>query len=350
MDAAASVRAPLTGVRVLEVGGIGPVPFCGMVLADLGADVSRLRRLDEPQNSGSDPLLRSRISDEAIDLKSDSGRLVVIERSADSDVLIEGFRPGAMERLGLGPEVLCTANPQLVYGRMTGYGQEGPSAGRAGHDINFLAQAGTLSMLATPGRPPTPPLNLLADFGGGGMLLSVGVLSAVIAARESGRGCVVDAAMVDGSALLATMLHGFRAAGEWSDEPGTNLLDGAAPFYRAYECADGRHIAVGAIEPRFYEALLVGLGLDAGLLAEQHDCETWPRTTELIAARFSDRARDEWVAVFASLDACVSPVLSPDEAPNDTHNRARGLFFEKAGVTQPAPAPRFTSVEGLEGS
>jgi alpha-methylacyl-CoA racemase len=330
-------------MRVVEVGGIGAVPFCGMVLADLGAEVVRVQRPGEDPASA-DPLLRGR-STIALDLKSEVGRERLLDLLGEADALIEGFRPGVMERLGLGPGPSREFNAQLVYARMSGWGQDGPNAQRAGHDINFLALAGTLAALGPRGGPPAPPLNLLADFGGGGMLLAVGVLAGVLAARETGRGQVIDAAMLDGSALLATMIHGFRAAGRWDDEPGTNMLDGAAPFYRAYECADGRFLALGAIEPEFYARLLAGLGLDAEDLPGQYERESWPALSELFARTISRRDRDEWARHFALLDACVTPVLTMEEAPRDPHNRARGVFASREGITVPAPAPRFTGFE-----
>jgi len=342
---AAAHQGPLTGIRVVEAGGIGPVPFCGMVLADLGAEVVRVTRPGAEPPPAPDPLLRGR-REVAIDLKREQGREELLALLGEAEALLEGFRPGVMERLGVGPEACAAANPRLVYGRMTGWGQDGPYARRVGHDINFLAVAGTLAALGPRDGPPAPPLNLLADFGGGGMLLAVGVLSALLSARESGRGQVVDAAMVDGAALLATMIHGFRAAGEWSDEPGTNLLDGAAPFYRAYECAGGGHVAVGAIEPRFYAQLLSGLGLEADDLPGQYEAETWSTMAELFATTFRQRTRDEWAVHFSRLDACVSPVLTMEEAPRDPHALARGAFFTHDGVVQPAAAPRFAPLAG----
>ena len=336
-------QGPLAGVRIVEVGGIGPVPFCGMVLADLGATVTRIARPGAAAEEASDLMLRDRETI-AIDLKADAGRDLLLALLKEADALIEGFRPGVMERLGLGPEACHERNPALVYGRMTGWGQDGPYAGRAGHDINFLAQAGTLAMLGPAGGPPEPPINLLGDFGGGGMLLALGVLAALLEARYGERGRVVDAAMVDGAALLATMVHSFRAAGEWNDEPGTNLLDGGAPFYRSYECADGRFVAVGAIEPRFYANLLAGLGLDPAELPAQYDVAAWPDLEARLTACFAARDRDEWAARFAELDACVSPVLTIAEAPFDPHNDARGLFTEVDGAHVPAPAPRFGEV------
>jgi alpha-methylacyl-CoA racemase len=345
MSAMASQPGPLAGVRVVEVGGIGPVPFCGMVLADLGAAVTRVTRPGRAEGAG-DPLLRGRETLE-LDLKRWDGRDRALDLVAGADALIEGFRPGVMERLGLGPGVCRERNPRLVFGRMTGWGQSGPYAARAGHDINFLAQSGTLAALGPRGGPPAPPLNLLGDFGGGGLLLAFGLVSAILAARESGQGQVVDAAMVDGAALLATMVHGFRAAGEWGGEPGTNLLDGGAPFYRAYECADGGHVAVGAIEPRFYADLLAGLELDPAALPERDDRNRWDELAAIFARAFLARTRDEWAERFAALEACVSPVLTLEEAPRDPHSLARGAFLSYDGVLAPAPAPRFRPLGGV---
>jgi alpha-methylacyl-CoA racemase len=336
-------HGPLAGVRIVEVGGIGPVPFCGMVLADLGAEVTRIARPGAAAEEASDLMLRDRETI-AIDLKDVSGRDRLLALLGEADALVEGFRPGVMERLGLGPGVCHERNPALVYGRMTGWGQDGPYAGRAGHDINFLAQAGTLAMLGPAGGPPEPPINLLGDFGGGGMLLALGVVAALFEARSGERGRVVDAAMIDGAALLATMVHSFRAAGEWNDRPGTNLLDGGAPFYRSYACADGRFVAVGAIEPHFYANLLAGLDLDPGDLPAQYDVAAWPDLAARLTARFAERDRDDWAERFTAIDACVSPVLTMDEAPFDPHNEARGLFTEVGDAHVPAPAPRFGEV------
>jgi alpha-methylacyl-CoA racemase len=260
-----------------------------------------------------------------------------------SDALIEGFRPGVMERLGLGPGPCLERNPLLVYGRVTGWGREGPLAGDAGHDIDYLAVAGALHPIGPPGRPPVPPLNLVADFGGGGMLLAAGILAALVERNRSGRGQVVDAAMVDGVALLSTFVHGLAAAGLWSGERGTNLLDGGAPFYRAYECADGGYLAVGAIEPKFYARLIELLGLDPASLPGQLERERWPELGEAIAGAVGSRTRDEWAAVFAGEDACAAPVLSLLEAAAHPHNRERRTFVESGGVVQPAPAPRFSA-------
>lgn len=321
----------LSGIRIVEFGGIGPGPFAGMMLADHGAEVIRIERpgADFPPHA----LARSRRAI-GIELKTSEGVARARALCRDADGIIEGFRPGVMERLGLGPEVLIGDNPALIYGRMTGWGQDGPLAQAPGHDINYIALAGLLDGIGRPGEPPVAPVNYVGDFGGGGMLLAFGMVSALLAAKMGAPGQVVDAAMTDGAALLASMSWGFKAAGMWRDGPGANLLSGAAPFYRCYACADGRHVAVGAIEPQFYAALTRGLGVDG---AGQMDAGAWPARTDAFAAIFATRGRDEWVAHFAP-EACVSPVLSFDEAAAHPHNRARGTFAGGA----PAPAPRFS--------
>ncbi|HEY3144471.1 MAG TPA: CaiB/BaiF CoA-transferase family protein [Acidimicrobiales bacterium] len=341
---------PLGGLKVIEIAGIGPGPFCGMVLADLGADVIRV---DRAQNvTGGDPdlppgdlLARGRRS-VGVDLKNPEGVAVVLDLAAQADVFMEGFRPGVAERLGIGPDDTRSRNPRLVYGRMTGWGQEGPYGPAAGHDINYIALAGALEPLGRAGDPPTPPINLIGDFGGGGMLLAIGLLAAVFEAQRSGQGQVVDAAMVDGSALLMTMTHSFRAMGMWQDERGTNLLDTGAHFYDVYETSDGQYMSVGAIEPQFYAALLQGLGLEKEELPWQHDRAHWPALKERFAAIFKTKTRDEWTAIFDGADACVAPVLTIPEAVAHPHNVERGTFVEVAGVTQPAPAPRFDRTPG----
>jgi alpha-methylacyl-CoA racemase len=332
---------PLQGVRVLELAGIGPGPFCAMLLADLGAEVLAV---DRPAAAGSGwPALfargRRRV---AVDLKHPDGAGLVLDLAAGADALVEGFRPGVAERLGIGPEECLGRNPRLVYGRVTGWGQDGPLARSAGHDIDYIAVAGALHPVGPAGGPPVPPVNLLGDFGGGGMLLALGVVAGLLEAGRSGQGQVVDAAMVDGAALLTTQLHELLAAGLWSDRRGANLLDGAAPFYTVYETADGRHLAVGALEPRFWAELLERVGLDAGDLPDQLDRDGWPRLRERLAARFRTRTRDEWCRLLEGTDACVAPVLSLLEAPTHPHNQARGTFVEVAGTPQPAPAPRFS--------
>jgi alpha-methylacyl-CoA racemase len=333
----------LDGVRVVELAGLAPGPFGCMVLADLGADVVLV---DRPEGTGplvprSGPLQRGRRT-VTLDLKSPGGLAGLLSLIEKADVLVEGYRPGVAERLGFGPDRCADLNPRLVYARMTGWGQDGPLAPAAGHDIDYLAIAGALEPLGRPGERPHAPINLLADFAGGGMLLAVGVLAALLERQRSGRGQVVDAAMVDGSALLTTFLHGMIGSGSWRGGRGENLLDGGAPFYDTYQAADGGYLAVGALEPQFYAALLKGLGLDDDPdLPAQFDREGWPRLRRVFTERFATRGRDDWAEVFAGLDACVSPVLSPTEAPVHPHNRARSAFVEVGGQVQPAPAPRF---------
>jgi alpha-methylacyl-CoA racemase len=332
---------PLQGVRIVELASIGPGPFCAMLLADLGAQVLAVDR-PGPQRPGWPVLFARGRRRVAVDLKHPEGPGVVLDLVAGADALVEGFRPGVAERLGIGPEACLHRNPRLVYGRVTGWGQEGPLARSAGHDIDYIALAGALHPVGPAGGPPVPPLNLLGDFGGGGMLLALGVVAALLEAGRSGKGQVVDAAMVDGAALLTTQLHELLAAGRWTDRRGANLLDGAAPFYAVYETADGRHLAVGALEPRFWAELLERVGLAAGDLPAQLDRDGWPVARERLAAMFRTRTRDEWCALLEGTDACVAPVLSLLEAPAHPHNRARATFVEVAGTVQPAPAPRFS--------
>jgi len=332
---------PLAGVSVVELAGIGPAPFAAMVLADLGADVVRVDRPGVPNAvARMDVLNRGRRS-VAVDLKSPAGAEVVLRAAARADALIEGFRPGVAERLGVGPDACLARNPQLVYGRMTGWGQDGPYAHEAGHDITYAAVAGALAHIGRAGQPPTPPLNLVADFGGGGMLLALGVVSGVLAARTGGRGQVVDAAMVDGVALLMAPFFMALRSGYFSNERGTNLLDSGAPFYDCYACADGNWVAVGALEAQFFAALVAGLGIDPAEVGEQHDRSRWPSMRNRFADAFAARSRDEWVAHFAGRDACVAPVLTTEETLADPHLSARGTVVDVEGVLQPAPAPRF---------
>jgi len=336
---------PLAGLRVVEFEAIGPGPFAGMMLADMGADVLLLDRpVDADLGIGHqrrfDVMRRGRRS-LVVDLKTAAGVAAALRVCEKADALIEGFRPGVMERLGLGPDVLLGRNPRLVYGRMTGWGQTGPLAERAGHDIDYIAIAGVLHAIGRAGEAPVPPLNLVGDFGGGGMLLAFGIACGVIEARTSGRGQVVDAAMIDGAALLATMFSGFMASGIWRDERGTNILDSGAPWYDTYETRDGRHVAVGAIEAKFYAELLARLGLDAALARTQHDRATWPALRATLAARFREKTRDEWSDVFAGADACVAPVLTFAESRAHPQVVARAGAIELGGFAQPAPAPRF---------
>ncbi|RFS82698.1 CoA transferase [Actinomadura spongiicola] len=336
---------PLSGTRVIELAGIGPGPFAAMLLADLGADVVRVDRAtavrDGEATGGTDFTNRGKRSI-AIDLKSDRGRDVALRLVERADVLVEGFRPGVAERLGLGPDDCLARNPALVYGRMTGWGQEGRLSHTAGHDIAYLAVTGALHAVGRADGPPQVPVNLLGDFAGGSMYLVVGVLSALLAARTSGRGQVVDAAIVDGAAHLSTFVHGLLAGGLWEDRRGVNLLDTGAPWYDVYETSDDRHMAVGALEPRFYAELLRLLGLADEDLPARHDRAGWPTLRARFAAVFRTRTRDEWTEIFVPSDACVAPVLSLTEAADHPWNTSRGVFPTLAGHRQPAPAPRFS--------
>ncbi|MCW2532171.1 MAG: L-carnitine dehydratase/bile acid-inducible protein [Blastococcus sp.] len=338
---------PLTGIRVVELSGLGPAPYACMLLAELGADVIRVGR---PGGGGHlispeiDNLNRSRPS-VAVDLKSPDGREVLLRLLDRADVLVEGNRPGVVERLGVGPEDALARNPRLVYARMTGWGQHGPLAARAGHDINYLGLTGALHAIGTADKPVVP-LNIGADFGGGSLFLVVGILAALLERAGSGQGQVVDAAMVDGASSLVTMIYGMLGGGLWQDRRAANLLDGGAPFYDTYTCADGRHVAVGALEPQFYAALLEGTGLTGALAGGQYDVAQWPEHRRRFAEVFASRTRDEWAAAFAGTDACVTPILSLREAPADPHLVARGTFVELDGVTQPGPAPRFSRTPG----
>jgi alpha-methylacyl-CoA racemase len=334
---------PLQGIKIVEIGAIGPGPFAAMMLADMGADVLRVERPQRAsllKTDGVDVVNRGRPCVPA-DLKSDDGRELVLRLAESADALIEGFRPGVMERLGLGPDVVLARNPRLVYGRMTGYGQDGPLALVPGHDVNYISIAGALGAIARQGERPLFPLNLLGDYGGGGMLLAFGLVCGVLEARSSGQGQVVDAAMVDGVSLLSTAIHGLRAGGGWNPEPGTNVLDSGAHFYEIYETADGGHIAVGAIEPQFYAELLRLLEIDAAD-APQWDQSRWPALKQRFAAVVRARTRDEWTALLESADACATPVLRLHEAPEHPHNAARRTFIDANGVVQPAAAPRFS--------
>lgn len=332
---------PLTNLRVVELGGIGPVPHAGMILSDLGAEVVQIVRpgLVADHVTRSDVTNRGKLS-VAVDLKTDPD--LVLRLCARSDVLIEGFRPGVAERLGLGPDQVREVNDRLVYGRMTGWGQEGPMAHMAGHDIDYIAVSGVLGAIGPPDRP-LPPLNLVGDFGGGSMLLVVGVLAALHQRHTTGAGETVDAAMVDGSALLMAMHHGARAGGWWNGERGTDLFDGAAPFYTTYATADGGWMAVGALEPQFYTELVEGLGLDPAEMGAQMDRTRWSDTHDRFAGVFATRTRQQWEEVFGGGDACVVGVHTMDEAPTHPHLRERATFVDSDGVMQPAPAPRFSS-------
>jgi alpha-methylacyl-CoA racemase len=334
---------PLDGVRVIEIASLAPAPFGCMILSDLGADVLRVERAERcgpGAHVPSDPLVRGRRSI-GLNLKDPAAIELLLRLVEDADVIVEGFRPGVAERLGFGPDVCAERNPRLIFARMTGWGQDGPLAPTAGHDIDYIAISGALGPIGRAGERPVPPLNLVGDFGGGGMLMALGILAALVERATSGAGQVVDAAMVDGSALLTSFIYGMLGSGAWQDKRGSNLLDGGAPFYDTYVTADGGSVAVGALEPQFYAALLAGLGLaDAGL-PSQHDRARWPELRERFAAAFVSRSRDEWAEVFAGTDACVSPVLTLAEAPVHPHAVARNAFVDVGGVVQPAPAPRF---------
>ncbi len=332
---------PLAGLRVLEMAGIGPGPFCGMLLADMGADVVRIDRREGPPGSARDVTGRGRRSI-ALDLKRPASIEAVLRMVEGADALIEGFRPGVMERLGLGPEICHAKNPRLVYGRMTGWGQTGPLAPTAGHDINYIAISGALDAIGTKDAP-VPPLNLVGDYGGGGMLLAMGLLAALLHAQRTGVGQVVDAAMSDGAAQLMAPIYGMRAADRWGAPRGGNFLDGGAPFYGTYRCACGGFLAVGPIEPQFFARFIQLLGLSEADFSGRAEAAQWPALRARIAAALLTRGRDEWAAIFEGSDACVAPVLSMAEAPAHPHNVARGTFFERDGVIQPAPAPRFSA-------
>jgi alpha-methylacyl-CoA racemase len=334
---------PLQGLRVLEIAGIGPGPFCAMMLADMGAEVLRIDRPGPPALDVAEPVTNRGRRSAVLNLKHPAGVRALRELAARADVLLEGYRPGVMERLGLGPDILLDTNPRLIYGRMTGWGQHGPLAHAAGHDINYIALTGALHAIGRAGERPVPPLNLVGDFGGGGMLLAFGVLCALWERERSGRGQVVDAAMTDGPALLMSMFYGFRATGAWRNQRGANLLDGGAPFYDTYTCADGRHIAIGSLEPAFYRQLLEKTGLaDDPAFGHQLQPSDWPAMRARLTEVFKTRSRDQWCEIMEGSDACFAPVLDLGEAPRHSHNRARGTFVEHAGVTQPAPAPRFS--------
>jgi alpha-methylacyl-CoA racemase len=345
------MTGPLAGVRVVVLAGMGPVPFTGMLLADMGAHVVRVvrppsrraRSLSQVDGLSEEHDVANRgVDTVAVDLKDPAGVDLVLRLASAADVFIEGYRPGVAERLGLGPDDILQQNPAVVYTRLTGYGQAGPLAREAGHDINYVAQSGALNALARPGEAPRPPLNLLGDYAGGGMTAAFGIACALLEARASGRGQVIDAAMVDGVALLTARLQGLRAAGLFRDEPGTNWIDSGAPFYDTYPCADGRYLAVGALEPDFYREFTARLGVDLTGWPDQDDRAAWPRLRELIAAAVAARPQAEWAAIFAGTDACVTPVLTFEEAARHPHNAQRGVFDRVDGVLHPAPAPRFS--------
>ena len=332
---------PLSGFRIIELAGIGPGPFCGMMLSDMGAEVIRVDRLGASGSRNQDVLARNRRSI-AVDLKNPAGVETVLRLVETADALFEGFRPGVTERLGLGPDECMARNPRLVYGRMTGWGQDGPMAMAAGHDINYIGLSGALHAIGRPGEKPVPPLNLVGDFGGGGMLLAYGLVCGMLEAQKSGKGQVVDAAMVDGAASLMAMFFTMSAGGMFKTERGTNLLDGGAHFYDTYETKDGKHICIGSIEPQFYALLVEKAELDKERFGVQMDQAKWPEQKAAIAEVFKTRTQDEWCRIMEGTDVCFAPVLSILEAPEHPHNKARGTFVEVDGVMQPAPAPRFS--------
>lgn len=343
------MAGPLAGIRVIEMVGLGPCPFAAMMLADMGAEVIRIDRKPVAGAPNPFPMLNTRFDvmargrrSLALNLKQPAARETVLKLIEQADILIEGFRPGVMERLGLGPDACMARNARLVYGRITGWGQHGPLAQAAGHDLNYIALTGMLAAMGRAGEVPPVPLNLVGDFGGGGMMLAFGVLCAALEAKTSGKGQVVDAAMTDGAALLGAMVYGFKAHGSWSPERGANLLDGGAPFYDSYACQDGKFITVGAIEPQFYALMLQLAGIDDPQFNAQMDRAQWPELKAKLAALFATRARAQWCELLEGTDVCFAPVLDMDEAPLHPHNAARATFVEIDGVTQPAPAPRFS--------
>jgi alpha-methylacyl-CoA racemase len=338
-------HGPLSGLKVLEFAGIGPGPFCAMLLSDLGADVIRIDRKGASGGLPFDITARGRRS-VAVDLKTAEGVGLCLSLMEKADAIIEGFRPGVMERLGLGPEVAHQRNPALVYGRMTGWGQFGPLSSAAGHDINYIALTGALHAMGKADRPPAPPLNLVGDFGGGALYLAFGICAALLHARATGEGQVIDCAMTDGAASLMAMFYGMKAAGIWTDTRDANLLDGGAHFYDSYECADGKWVAIGSIEPQFYALLLQKTGINDDAFLAQMDKSAWPALSDRLTALFKTRTRDEWCALMEGTDVCFAPVLSLEDAPKHPHNVARETFVEVGGVTQPAPAPRFSRTPG----
>ena len=336
---------PLKGLKIIEMAGIGPGPFCGMVLADLGAEIIRVDRASAiGTGSKQDAANRGKRSI-AVDLKSEKGVEVVLKLVETADAIFEGFRPGVMERLGLGPDICSERNERIVFGRMTGWGQEGPLANAAGHDINYISLTGALAAIGRPGSPPVPPLNLIGDFGGGGMLLALGLVAALLESKESKKGQVVDAAMTDGSALLMTMIYTMQSSGVWKTSMGSNLLDGGSHFYDTYECKDGKFISLGSIEPQFYALLCQIAELDESIFSNQMSRDSWPEQKEAIKKIILDKTRDEWCELMEGTDVCFAPVLDMSEAPKHPHNVERKTFIDLEGVTQPAPAPRFSRTE-----
>ena len=336
---------PLKGLKIIEMAGIGPGPFCGMVLADLGAKIIRVDRASAIGTGSKQDAANRGKKSIAVDLKSEEGVEVVLKLVETADAIFEGFRPGVMERLGLGPDVCSKRNERIVFGRMTGWGQEGPLANAAGHDINYISLTGALAAIGRPGSPPVPPLNLIGDFGGGGMLLALGLVAALLESKESKKGQVVDAAMTDGSALLMTMIYTMQSSGVWKTSMGSNLLDGGSHFYDTYECKDGKFISLGSIEPQFYALLCQIAELDESIFSNQMSRDSWPEQKEAIKKIILDKTRDEWCELMEGTDVCFAPVLDMSEAPKHPHNIERKTFIDLEGVTQPAPAPRFSRTE-----
>jgi len=336
---------PLKGLKIIEMAGIGPGPFCGMVLADLGAKIIRVDRASAIGTGSKQDAANRGKKSIAVDLKSEEGVEVVLKLVETADAIFEGFRPGVMERLGLGPDVCSKRNKRIVFGRMTGWGQEGPLANAAGHDINYISLTGALAAIGRPGSPPVPPLNLIGDFGGGGMLLALGLVAALLESKESKKGQVVDAAMTDGSALLMTMIYTMQSSGVWKTSMGSNLLDGGSNFYDTYECKDGKFISLGSIEPQFYALLCQIAELDESIFGNQMSRDSWPEQKEAIKKIILDKTRDEWCELMEGTDVCFAPVLDMSEAPKHPHNVERKTFIDLEGVTQPAPAPRFSRTE-----
>ena len=337
---------PLTGIKVIEMAAIGPVPFCAMMLSDMGAEVIRIDRLSQKGSGSSANVLYRGRKSVAFDLKNSIALDSTLRLSDQADVILEGFRPGVMERLGLGPEVCLERNPKLIYGRMTGWGQSGPLSHAAGHDINYISIAGALGSMGYADRPPAPPLNLIGDFGGGAMYLLAGILAAIVERNSSGKGQVVDAAMTDGTASLLSPFYGLMAMGMWSTERYSNRLDGGAFYYGSYECSDGKYISLGSLEPQFYALLLEKCGITDETFKEQSDQEAWPIKREKMEALFKTKTQQEWCDILEGTDVCFAPVLNLKEAPDHPHNKTRQTFVKVQGVTQPAPAPRFSRTQG----
>ena len=333
---------PLKGLQIIEMAGIGPAPFCGMVLSDLGANVIRVDRVTSAGSVSRQEASNRGKKSIAVDLKTPKGIEIVLNLVAASDAIFEGFRPGVMEKLGLGPDVCLQKNKKIVFGRMTGWGQEGPLAHAAGHDINYISLSGVLATIGRPGSPPVPPLNLIGDYGGGGMLLALGLVAALFETKSSGKGQVIDAAMVDGSALLMTMIYNMRGMGLWKDSLGSNFLDGGAHFYDTYECKDGKYISIASIEPKFYQLLRETTPLEDSIFDDQLSRESWSEQKKSLKEIFLKKTQQEWCDLMEGTDICFAPVLNMAEAPEHPHNKARDTFIELEGIVQPAPAPRFS--------